>query len=66
MVDGIRLIRKAVLMVLVIDCGEFLKLNRRGRMIGVRRVSRISSMDVFRSRVIFTTFTWSCTKMGGS
>ncbi len=66
MVSGIRLIKKAVLIVLVIDCGEFLKLNRRGRMIGVRRVRRISGMDVFKSMVIFITFTWSCTKMSGS
>lgn len=66
MVSGIRLIKKAVLIVLVIDCGEFLKLNRRGRMIGVRRVRRISGMDVFNSMVIFITFTWSCTKMSGS
>lgn len=66
MAVGMRLIKKAALMVLGIDCGEFLRSSRRGRIIGVRRVSRVNSVKVLRSSTVSITFTWNCTKMGGS
>lgn len=66
MIVGMRLIKKAVLMVLGIDCGVFLILRRGGRMMGVKRMSRVSSMNEFRSSAVSITFTWNCTKMGGS
>lgn len=51
----------------VMVVGVFLNLfDRSGRMIGVERVVRVSSME--RARVIdrSITFTWICTKMSGS
>jgi len=66
-VVGARLIRNAVLTARVVTCGVFLKfLNRNGRMIGVRRIVSVSSVRELISSVGFTTFTWICTKMGGS
>lgn len=64
---GMRLIRKAVLMVCVMVVGE----GRRGvgskrRRIGVRIMNSVRSMDVFRSSVVSITFTWICTKINGS
>lgn len=51
----------------VIVRGVFLKpLKRSGRMIGVRRIVSVRSVRVLMSRVVFTTFTWSCTKIDGS
>lgn len=64
-VVGIRLIRKAVLMVLVMDMGSFLDLGG-GRIIGVRRVSSVNVVRVLRSSGVSITFTWICTKIGGS
>lgn len=52
MVIGTRLIRKEVLTVFVMMVGVFFRLfDRRGRMIGVHRVTRVSSMNVFRISV---------------
>lgn len=66
-VVGARLTRNAVFTVRVVVRGVFLKpLKRMGRMIGVRRIASVSSVRVLMSSVGFTTFTWSCTKMGGS
>lgn len=67
MVVGARLVRNAAFTVRVIVRGVFLKpLKRSGRMIGVRRIVSVSSVRELMSRVVFTTFTWSCTKMNGS
>ena len=64
---GIRLIRKDVLTVFVIMLGVFLRLgDRRGNRIGVERVARVRSMNVFRTSDRSITFTWICTKMSGS
>lgn len=66
-VIGAKLIRKEVLMVRVMVLGEFLKVFRRmGRSVGVRMVVSVSRVRVLRSRAVSTTFTWICTKMGGS
>ena len=65
-VVGIRLIRKAVLMVLVMDMGGFFRFRRGGRIIGVRRVSSVNVVRVLRSSGVSITFTWICTKIGGS
>lgn len=62
-----RLIRKEVLTVLVIVLGLFLKLSdKRGNRMGVERVARVRSMNVFRTSERSITFTWICTKMSGS
>lgn len=67
MVIGIRLSRKEVLTVFVMVFGVFLRLfARRGKMIGVSRVVRVSSINVFRTIDWSITFTWICTKMSGS
>lgn len=66
-VIGIRLVRKAALMVVVRVWGEFLKFfRRRERSVGVRVIANVSSMVVLRSRAVSITFTWTCTKMCGS
>lgn len=66
-VIGRRLIRKEDLMVRVMVLGEFWKfLERRGRNVGIRVVVKVRSVKVVRSRAVSTTFTWICTKMGGS
>lgn len=45
----------------------FLKLfDKRGSRIGVERVARVSSINVFRTIDRSITFTWICTKMSGS
>lgn len=67
MVIGIRLSRKEVLTVLVMVCGVFFRLfARSGKIMGVSRVIRVSSMNVFRTIDWSITFTWICTKMSGS
>lgn len=67
MVMGIRLIRKEVLTVFVMIVGVFFRLSdSMGKMIGVQRTVRVSSMNVFRMSIWSTTFTWICTKMTGS
>lgn len=66
MVIGARLVRKAALTVLEMDEGVFLNFRIGGRMIGVRRIIRVSDVKVLRSRAVSITFTWSCTKMSGS
>lgn len=67
MVIGIKLIRNEVLTVLVMMAGVFLRLfDSSGKIIGVDRVARVSSMNVFRISDISITFTWICTKMTGS
>lgn len=67
MVAGIRLIRNEALTVFVMEEGVFLKLSEsNGRIIGVSRVVRVSSMDVVRTSDRSITFTWICTKMDGS
>lgn len=59
--------KKAVLTVDVIDRGVFWNLgDRSGRMIGMRRIVSVRSMEVLRSSVVPIAFTWSCTKIGGS
>lgn len=64
---GIRLIRKAVLMVRMMVVGEFWGFfDRSGSSVGVRIIASVSSMRVLSSSVVSTTFTWICTKMGGS
>lgn len=66
-VMGIRLVKKAILIVAVRVLGEFWKFfNRRGRSMGVRVIVSVSSMVVLRSRAISITFTWICTKISGS
>lgn len=52
MVMGTRLIRKEVLTVLVIIVGVFFRLSDSiGKMIGVQRTARVSSMNVFRINI---------------
>lgn len=64
---GIKLIKKEVLTVLVMVAGVFLRLSdKSGNRIGVARVARVRSMNVFRIRDRSITFTWICTKMSGS
>lgn len=47
--------------------GLFLRLSdRRGNRMGVERVARVRSMEVFRISDRSITFTWICTKMSGS
>lgn len=59
--------KKEVLTVFVIVVGEFLRLfDSRGRIIGVDRIARVSSISVFRTNGRSITFTWICTKMSGS
>lgn len=66
-VMGIRLIRNEVFTVLVMVSGVFFRLSEmRGKMMGVSRTVRVSSMDVFRASGRSITFTWICTKMSGS
>lgn len=66
-VIGIRLIRNEVLTVFTIEVGVFLRLSdRSGRIIGVSRIVRVSSMNVFMTSVWSITFTWTCTKVNGS
>lgn len=66
-VMGTRLIKKAVLTVRVIMVGEFEGVfDRRGSRVGVRMIVSVRSMEVLRSSVVSITFTWTCTKMGGS
>jgi len=58
---------KAVLTVCVMEDGEFWNVfDKSGSNIGVRMIASVSSMEVFRSSVVSMTFTWICTKMGGS
>ena len=67
MVIGTRLIRKEVLMVFVMVVGVFLRLfDNSGSRIGVKSVARVSSMNVLRTNDWSITFTWICTKIGGS
>lgn len=66
-VVGIRLVRKAALVVRVMVLGEFWKFfERSGRSVGVRVMVSVRVIRVVRSRVVSTTFTWICTKMDGS
>lgn len=52
---------------LVIVLGVFLRLlDKRGNRIGVERVARVKSINVFRTIERSITFTWICTKMSGS
>lgn len=65
-VVGIRLVKKAVLMVDVIMVGEFSRVfGSRWAIIGVRMMNNVRSREEFSS-VVLITFTWICTKMGGS
>ena len=48
------------------DMGEFFRFRRGGRIIGVRRVSSVNVVRVLRSSGVSITFTWICTKIGGS
>lgn len=58
---------KEVLTVFVMVEGVFLRLSEsNGKTMGVNKVARVSSMDVFRTSSRSITFTWICTKMGGS
>lgn len=67
MVMGIRLIRKEVLTVFVMIVGVFFRLfDSMGKMIGVQRTARVSSINVFKINIWSITFTWICTKMTGS
>lgn len=67
MVMGTKLVKKAVLTVRVMVLGEFWKfLDRKGSKIGVRMINSVKVIEVLRSNVASTTFTWICTKMGGS
>lgn len=64
---GTRLIKKAVLTVYVMVVGEFWSFfDRRGSSIGMMMIVSVRSMEVLRSNVVSITFTWICTKMGGS
>lgn len=66
-VVGTRLVRKAVLTAWVMVVGEFWKfLDTKGSRIGVRMIASVRVMKVLRSNAISTTFTWICTKIGGS
>lgn len=67
MVIGIRLVRKAVLIVSVMEAGGIeWGVERRERRIGMRMIASVRSMEVLRSNVVSTTFTWICTKISGS
>lgn len=64
---GTRLVRKAVLIVRVMVVGEAgWVVVSSGRRIGKRRIASVRSMEVLRSSAASITFTWICTKMGGS
>lgn len=64
---GIRLIRKEVFTVFVMVVGVFLRVSdRRGKIMGVERVARVSRAVRLRTNRRSITFTWICTKMGGS
>ena len=64
---GTRLVRKAALMVCVMVVGESVGVGRSsGRRRGMRMIDSVRSMEVLRSRAVSITFTWICTKMGGS
>lgn len=66
-VIGTRLVMKAVFTVLVMVVGEFWSFfDSRGSSTGVRIIVSVRSVRVFRSSVASTTFTWICTKVGGS
>ncbi len=66
-VMGTRLIRKAVLTVRVMVVGEFEDVFDTGSSrVGVRMMANVRSREVLRSSVVSITFTWICTKMGGS
>ena len=66
-VIGIRLIKNEALTVFVIVVGVFLSLlDSSGKMIGVVRITRVSSVQTLRAIDGCITFTWICTKMGGS
>lgn len=63
---GAKLVRKAILTVRVMAVGEVVWVVSSGRRIGMRRIASVRSMEVLRSSIISITFTWICTKMGGS
>ena len=66
-VMGTKLIRNAVLVVWVIVVGEFFRVfARRGSIIGVRISVSVRIIEVLRSSVVSTAFTWICTKVVGS
>lgn len=51
----------------VMVVGVFLRFSdRRGKMMGVERVAKVSRAVRFRTNRRSITFTWICTKMGGS
>ena len=51
----------------MIMVGVFLRLfDRSGKRMGVDRVARVRSMNVFRTSGRSIAFTWICTKMNGS
>ena len=64
---GTRLVKKAVLMVRVMVVGVSVGVvGSNGRRRGVRMIDSVRSIEVLRSRVVSITFTWICTKIGGS
>lgn len=64
---GTRLVRKAVLTVCVMVVGEFWSFfDSSGSSIGVMIIVIVMSMETLKSNVGSITFTWICTKMGGS
>lgn len=64
---GMRLVRKAVLIVRVMVVGEGReRVGSIERRAGVRMMDSVRSMEVFRSSIVSITFTWICTKIGGS
>lgn len=66
-VIGIRLVKKAVLMVWVMRVGVFCKFfDSIGSSAGIRVIVRVRIMEVLRRSVVSIAFTWICTKMGGS
>lgn len=67
MIIGTKLDRKAVLTARVIVAGEFWSFfDSRGSNVGVRMIMSVRRMEVLRSSASSITFTWICTKIGGS
>lgn len=54
-------------MVRVMVVEEFWRFfDSSGSSVGVRMTTSVSSIEVLRSSAVSITFTWICTKMGGS
>lgn len=64
---GSRLVMNAVLVECTIRVGEFfMVVDTRGRIRGIKIIIIVRSIEVLMSKAGSTTFTWICTKVGGS